>query len=157
MTLKDVFDIFKFRLRLEHQKRGMVRQIDLSPREIAYLLSMAQQDIQRRLNIIQSYSLITLADGTNSYALPSNFGVFKSASINNCALIYDSFDAIVKRAYRKALPTTCNVFYDEEGEKKIIVYPTPNAVGTMRVYYYIDPNFFKASLLSFAESGGISA
>lgn len=153
MTLKDVFDLFKQRLEIEYFKRGVFNHLQLSPRMIAYFLSQAQQEIQRRLNIVQSYQIINLVDGTNTYSLPTKFGTFKAAMINNCNVKYESFDEIIKQPYRKALPTLCNVFYDEEGEKKLIVYPTPNANAVMYVYYYVDPNMFKASLLDFTGAG----
>ena len=152
IPLKDIYDIFKFRLRIETAKRGSEKELPMTPREIVYLLTMTQQDIQKRLNVIQSYTQISLIANTNSYTLPSTFGAFKVAMINNYPVQYESFDKIKRLAYKTGLPTMCNVYFDKAGEKKILLYPTPDAVSTLNVYYYVDPNVFKASLLNFAPA-----
>lgn len=151
MKIKDLYDIAKFRLQIEAKKKGL-KVFLLSPRELAYFISAAQMDVQKKLKVIQSYSEITLVAGVNTYSLPSKFGIYRAATINYAPLRYTPYTTIVELPYESGLPMYLNV-YAVGDERKVIVYPTPSETGTMFIHYYVDPGYFKASLLTFAASG----
>lgn len=149
MNLKDIYDISKFRLLVEANKRGDKR-IKLSPRELAYLISAGQMDIQKQVKVIQLSTDIELVQGKNVYVLPDNYGIFRSAVINEQNLVYKPLKQMIEYDDAEGMPRYINVFALPEG-KRMLIYPKPSQDATLRIDYYVDPNYFSASLLNFDD------
>jgi len=82
MTIKELRDLFYAKYSLDIQLRKM-QKIDIADKMLSFFISAAQQDIQRRLSVIESSTDITLGTTTNLYALPVTFGKQKHAYIGN--------------------------------------------------------------------------
>lgn len=143
MTLNEIRDDYVRSMQREFWKigRDMPPMIDKS---IAMEMSEAFQDIQRRLNVLQGYSTITLEDGVNVYDLPSNFGKMKKAMYSNMQLDEVSFNEFITLVDAEGQPTTFTM-YPSGNTQQIAVYPKPDATYTLYIYYYLDLGYYSPS------------
>lgn len=134
MTLQNLRDLFVSRLMLEHSKLG-IEMPELQEGVIAFLISEAQNDLIKRLNVIKSYTDIQLIKDTLEYALPSKFGKFIHAEMSGERI---PATGITELSDIKS-PLTIAVYYSESGYKLRL---NGSSTGTLRVWYYADTNLF---------------
>ncbi len=157
MTLQEVRDNFVARYKLVTQgKDAPIMQLD--DKLIADLISEAQQDIQRRLQVVELNKLINLVNGTNSYSLPTNFGSDKLVLLSDTVsgiskLEASSSNEIYNQIALSDTPTKYAIL--ESGfTQNIILYPTPkDSTQSITVYYYPDTNYFSPSGASSQDWG----
>lgn len=148
MLLQELKSMFLTRYELECRKAKQTALI-LNDSEIAFFLSDAQQDIQRRLKILKGYTDISLVANTDSYALPTNFGqsilgMIDGNPINKSNRVLESSNLI-------GGPSEYQVM--QGSPSHIVVNPAPNKAYTLRLYYYLDTLYYRPSLSS-AQSWG---
>ena len=80
MTIKEIRDLFLAQYEIQSQVRGLTA-IKVVDKMLASFISQAQQDIQRRLLVVESSVDVTLSTSSNVHSLPSNFGIHKHAYV----------------------------------------------------------------------------
>jgi hypothetical protein len=150
MNLQEIRDNFNARYKLETIKRGTA-YIDLGDKMIAFFISEAQQDIQRRLAVVHTSYELTLT-GAETYDLPSNFG--------NDITVTSGTAILTKKPYRWLRENfdvgNSGDYYsiDVAGNtQKILVAGNS---GTVIIYYYPDFNYYRPSLSSVQDWGTFS-
>jgi len=138
MTLKEISDIFKTRLKLESLKRK-TPELTLDEKIIAYYISEAQQDIQMILKVLQSSTNLTLNSSTY-YALPSNFGEHIT--------VYSSTTKLDEISFSEYLQSPSGNYYAIIAQNGGYSLYTNLQTGTLTVYYYVDTRHYQPSLSS---------
>ena len=110
--------------------------------EIAFYISSAQQDIQRRLSVVESSTDITLGTTSNLYALPSTFGNVKHAYIGNVPLNEKPIVWAEKMATSESSGDWFAI--KVSGHTPYVFCPVQS--GTLTVVYYPDLNYYQPSL-----------
>lgn len=143
MTLNEIRDDYVRSMQREFWKinREMPPMID---KAIAMEMSEAFQDIQRRHNVLQGYTTLSLVDGVNVYDLPSNFGKMKKAMYSNMSLDEVPFNEFISLVDAEGQPTTFTM-YPSGNTQQIAVYPKPDDSYTLYVYYYLDLGYYSPS------------
>lgn len=143
MTLSEIRDDFQRRYLRECFKRNL-KPMDITESSIAMDISEIQQDIQRRLSVVQGFTTITTEVGVNTYSLPTNFGKQKQVMIGGLKLTERSVDQVIENIDSDSTPNYYAI-YPSGKTQKIILNPTPDAVYTVYVYYYLDLGYFSPS------------
>lgn len=141
MTLKEIRDVFLVRYkRLSQQRQQPFDHI--GDAEIALYLSVAQQDIQRRLSVVETSTDITLDSISNLYALPITFGKQKHAYAGQTILQEIS----IKEAEQATLGGNSGAWYAIKVTGHSAYVFCPMTSGTLTVVYYPDLNYYQPSL-----------
>jgi hypothetical protein len=148
MLLSELTSMFLTRYELECRKRKETALI-LNDGEMAFFLSDAQQDIQRRLKVLKGYTDITLVPNMDSYALPTNFGQSILALIDQTKL--RKSNTILENAATIGQP--CEYVIVQGQIPHILLSPTPDNSYVLRLYYYLDTLYYRPSL-SFQQDWG---
>lgn len=141
MTLKELRDTFLMRYDILCQTRE-VKKIKLVDKVISSFISAAQQDIQRRLSVVETSTTITLSTTTNLYALPQTFGKQKHAYIGGNRLDEKPITWVEKQnvdgsdGYWYAIKITGHTPY---------IY-CPISSGTLTIVYYPDLGYYQPSV-----------
>ena len=151
MTIDEVRNLFVGMYKVQSQVRG-VSQIEINNKLLASFLSQAQQDIQRRLLVVESSVDVILTTTTNVHSLPTNFGQHKHAYIGTTVL-----EEKPARFIRELLATggTGNYFgiYQQGNTQQII---TPHTSGTLTLFYYPDYRYYQPSVSSNQDWGNFN-
>lgn len=151
MTLSEIRDDIVRRLERECTLRGLPK-IKIANKGIAMDISEAQQDIQRRLAVIEDSTTITTVSGTSEYNLPSNFGSIKSVTIANVPLKQVLASDIYNYPASSSEPIEYSLLISGNTQK-IQFYPTPNAELSVVVKFNVDSNFYSPSGASSQDWG----
>ena len=151
MTILELRDLFQGEYTLAAQIRGGVK-IDIGDKLLANFISQAQQDIQRRLLVVESSVDLTLASTTNVHSLPTNFGLHKHAYLGTSLL-----EEKPARFMRELLAVggTGNYFsiYQQGNTQQLI---TPHTSGTLTLFYYPDFRYYQPSVSTSQDWGSFS-
>ena len=143
MTISENYNNFLRTYQRECRKRGMkVQRMEI--KDIAMDISEAQQDIQRKLNVVIGTYTITLGADNNLYTLPSNFGNLKFAIMGDIPIDVVSNREILNMGSLSGAPTMC-AEYVSGHDKKLLVYPTPTDEASLTVYYSVDSLYYSPS------------
>lgn len=141
MTLKELRDTFLMRYQRISKQLGQKVDI-IGDAEIAWYISAAQQDIQRRLSVVESSTNITLGSSTVLYALPATFGKQKHAYIGGNRL-----DEIpIKEAEERQIDGDTGYWYAIKISGHVPYVHCPITSGTLTVVYYPDLSYYQPSL-----------
>lgn len=140
MKLVEIKDQFNALYMLECQKRN-VGKIPLGVKEIAFFISSAQQDIQRRLAVVTTSYDITLT-GAETYALPSNFGNDILALVSGVKLEKKTVSWL-REIMAGSLSGDYYAIYPSGNTQYILTSVTS---GTLTIYYHPDLNYYRPSL-----------
>ena len=143
MTLNEIRDDIVRSLQREFWKRKS-EMPEIVDRSLAMDMSEAFQDIQRRLNVLQGYTTLTLEDGVNVYDLPTNFGKPKKVMFSNLQLTEVNFNKLISYVDAEGKPTHFTM-YESGNTQQLIVYPKPDDTYTLYVYYYLDLGYYSPS------------
>lgn len=155
MTLQHLRDAFVMEYKLECQKTG-TREILFGDKQIAYMISKAQQDLINRLKISELYTDVSLTAVTTytEYTLPSNFGaVAKRPKIGDVELdIVNREDIPSSGTLSQGTPEKLAIYFNGT-EYKMSVYPLPSSAMTLRLWYFIDTAYFNPASTSAQDWG----
>lgn len=151
MLIKEIRDLFLSTYDIQSQIRG-IPKIKIVDKMLSSFISQAQQDIQRRLLVVESYTAITLGTTSVVYNLPTNFGQHKNAIVGSETLIEKSSQFIREQI---ALGSGGNWFgiYQSGNTQQLI---TPMTSGTLNLYYYPDFRYYQPSVSSSQDWGTFS-
>ena len=140
MTLNEIRNAFVLKFNRESRKRKLNYEIP-ADREIALLISEAEQDVQRRLRIVESSSTVTITSGVGT--LPSNFGSIRGVKWGTEFLKERSITDVRKaQAYESV--SEPNIYALDTGSSyQLLVYPTD--VTSVTVYYTVDSLYHQPS------------
>jgi len=143
MLIQEIRSAFLTRYkRISFQRDLKVQQ--LNDAEIAFMISEAQQDIQKRVDVVTGTSAITLVAGQNVYNCPSDFGKLKYATINNYPLDVVSEYDVLARTAESGTPVEV-AQYIVGNTAQILVNPKPDSATTLNIYYSVDMNYYQPS------------
>lgn len=141
MLIQEISSAFLTRYkRISFQRDLKVQQLNKA--EIALMISEAQQDIQKRLDVIIGSSGITLYSGYSAYNLPNDFGKLKFAMIGNLEVDIVSDYTLLTTQPSTGNPIKCAV-YNDGNIPKLVVYPVPTETTTLYIYYSVDTNYYQ--------------
>lgn len=154
MLIQEISSAFLTRYkRISFQRDLKVQQLNKA--EIALMISEAQQDIQKRMDVVIGTSAITLVAEQNAYNCPSNFGKLKFATLGGNPLdIVTDFDILTALA-EVGTPVQC-AQHILGNTPKILVNPTPEEAGTLNIYYSVDMGYYQPSGATSQNWGGFS-
>lgn len=147
MTINELRDIFIVKQKLECLKRK-TDFFDIENKVLAFMISDAQQDIQRRLSVVESSDTITLGStsidylSANTYTLPSNFGKPKHAYIG--ANLLEEKDLVWLERFIQSGNSGYYYAIKPAGHTSYIICPIGS--GTLTIQYYPDLGFYQPSL-----------
>lgn len=151
MTIKEIRDLFLAQYDIQAQVRGLV-PIKIVDKMLASFISQAQQDIQRRLLVIETSVDITLSTTSNVHSLPTNFGQHKHAYSGNYLL-----DEKPGKFIREQLAIGNSGYwfgiYPQGNTTQLI---TPLTSGTLTLFYYPDLRYYQPSVSSSQDWGNFS-
>lgn len=143
MLIQEISSAFLTRYkRISFQKDLKVQQLNKA--EIALMISEAQQDIQKRMDVVTGTNAITLVAAQNAYNCPSDFGKLKFATISGNVLDIVSDYNVLTALAEVGTPVQC-AQYVIGNTPKILVNPTPEAVETLNIYYSVDMGYYQPS------------
>lgn len=130
-------------MRYKRISRQIGQNVDtIGDAEISFYISAAQQDIQRRLSVVESSTDITLDSLSNLYALPATFGKQKHAYVGDTVLEEIS----LMEAERRSLSGDYGAWYAIKVTGHSAHIYCPMTSGTLTVVYYPDLNYYQPSL-----------
>ena len=141
MLISEIVNIFNAKLALECQLRK-TQKIDIAEKMLSFFLSAAQQDIQRRLAVVESSTTITLGTSTNLYALPQTFGKQKHAYIG----AYKLEEKPITWAEQQELDSNEGYWYAIKISGHTPYIYCPISSGTLTMIYYPDLNYYQPSV-----------
>lgn len=151
MTIKEVRDVFLMRYkRLSQQRQQPFDHINEA--EIAFYISAAQQDIQRRLSVIESSTDIELDSISNLYALPVTFGKQKHVYVGDISLEEIS----IVDAEKRSLTGDNGAWYAIKVTGHSAYIYCPMTSGTLTIVYHPDLNYYQPSLGASQSWGNFS-
>lgn len=151
MTITEVRDQFYSKYSLECLKRN-VRKITIGDKQLAFMISEAQQDIQRRLSVVETYTTIILSDDSNTYALPANYGKNNHAYISGILLE----EKPVRWIREQVTLGNSGYWYGiyVSGNTQYLMCPITS--GTLTLYYHPDLRYYQPSLSTSQNWGSFS-
>jgi hypothetical protein len=130
-------------MRYKRISRQIGKNVDtIGDAEISFYISAAQQDIQRRLSVVESSTDITLDSLSNLYALPATFGKHKHAYVGDTLLEEIS----IVEAERRSLSGDYGAWFAIKVSGHSPYVYCPMSSGTLTVIYYPDLNYYQPSL-----------
>lgn len=154
MTITEIRDIFIAELEFEYKKMNKPF-IQIRDKLIALWISEAQQDISSKLKILKTYTDISLTAVTSytTYTLPSNFGKVFRAEISGTELdIVNIGEIPTTGTITQGTPTQVAT-YNNGTNNLATVHPLPDSTYTMRLWYYVNPNYYSPSGVSAQDWG----
>ena len=157
MTIQEIADIFITKYSFECLLRK-IQKIDIGDKTLSFFISSAQQDIQRRLSVVESSTSIVLGSDSenyisaNTYSLPSAFGKQKLAYIGSDLLIEKPLTWV-----QKEIALGGSGFYyaiQPQGHTSYIICPTSS--GTLTIHYYPDLGYYQPSVSATQSWGSFS-
>jgi len=141
MTIKELRDIFYAQYSLQSQIRKM-QKIEIADKMLSFFISAAQQDIQRRLSVVESSTDITLGTVSNLYALPSTFGKQKHVYISG----YRLEEKPIVWAEKSNIDGSKGYWYaiKVSGHTPYIYCPIQS--GTLTIVYHPDLSYYQPSV-----------
>lgn len=148
MLISEIRDLFRAEYTIAANVRG-IKEIRIDTKLLANFISQAQQDIQRRLLVVESSTDIELATTTNVHSLPSNFGKHKHAYIGTTLLEEKSSQYLREQI---AIGNTGNWYgiYQQGNTQQLI---TTHTSGTLTLFYYPDFRYYQPSVSSSQDWG----
>jgi hypothetical protein len=141
MLLTEIRDAFL--MRYQRISKQLNQKVDvINDAEIAWYISAAQQDIQRRLSVVESSVDITLGTTTNAYALPATFGKQKHAYIGSNILE----EKPIVWAEKQEVSSSDGYWYAIKVTGHVPYVYCPISSGTLTVVYYPDLSYYQPSL-----------
>lgn len=143
MLISELNNQFIVRCKIENAKRGL-NYFDIGIKEVAFLISEAQQDIQKRLDvIIGTYAIVTVS-GIKLYSCPEDFGKLKFGMIGDNPIEIDSeYNLLTNRSISGNVARMAT--YIAGNSPQILVYPTPTSEETLNIYYSVDTKYYQPS------------
>ena len=151
MVIKELRDLFLAQYEIQSQVRG-TGQIKIVDKVLASFISQAQQDIQRRLLVVESSVDITLTTTTYVHSLPSNFGQHKHAYCSNM-LLEERSERFIREQITSGNSGFWYGIYQQGNTQQIITSLTS---GTVTLFYYPDFRYYQPSLGSTQDWGNFS-
>lgn len=151
MILSELVDSFLTEYKLETIKRN-VPQIDLAPKLMAYLLSVAVNDIQKNFGVIELSSTVSLIAGTDKYNLTSSTMSIKKVMIGDQELTQKSTEYLESQPSTNSTPTYYSILYSA-AIPKLWVYPNPVNADTLTVYFTSNYNLYSVSGVTAQDFG----
>jgi len=137
MTLQDIRDDFVVKYKLECQKRG-AKEIQFGDKIIAKWISDAQQDIQRRHNILSGeYTLIMIEDEF-SYELPTDCSNITKITVDNVPLDRVNLGEMQEIVTAEGTPTRYAI---KLADTLSVQFDLSEADKELTVYYDVDTNY----------------
>ncbi len=151
MLIVELRDLFIGEYTIATQVRD-IQKIDINDKLLANFISQAQQDIQRRLAVVESSVDIALATTTNVHSLPTNFGQQKHAYLGSTLLVEKTARYIREQL---AVGGTGNWFaiYQQGNTQQLL---TPHTSGTLTLFYYPDFRYYQPSVSTSQDWGSFS-
>ena len=141
MTIHEIRDIFLLRYKRLSLQQG--QKVDHIPdAEISFYMSAAQQDIQRRLAVVETSTEIELSSITPLYALPATFGKQKHAYIGDTILA----EKPIVWAEQKNVREEVGDWYAIKISGHTPYVYCPAESGTLTVVYYPDLGYYQPSV-----------
>lgn len=140
MKLSELVDQFRALYLIESQER-QIPKIPLGNKELAFLISASQQDIQRRLAVVTVSQDIVLT-GVNLYNLNSNFGNDITAVCGGTVLSKKPVKWI-REMIAQSIAGDYYAIYVSGNTQQLL---TTVASGTLTIYYHPDFNYYRPSL-----------
>lgn len=141
MTIKEIRDLFYARYSFECMTRK-IDKIEIPDKMISFYISAAQQDIQRRLQVVESSVDVTLGTDSNLYVLPQTFGRAKHAYIGSTPLKEKPITWVEKQSVQG---TSGDWFAIKITGHTPYVY-CPVTSGTLTIIYYPDLGYYQPSV-----------
>ncbi|HKB85123.1 MAG TPA: hypothetical protein VKD08_03055 [Ignavibacteriaceae bacterium] len=148
MLISEIRDLFKSKYKLESRIRK-TDEIDIDNKLLASFISQAQQDIQRRLSVVEASTTIALGTTSNVYNLPSNFGRHKHAYIGS-TLLGEKSSRFIREQIALGNTGDWYAIYQAGNTQQIL---TTYTSGTLTVYYYPDFRYYQPSVTSIQDWG----
>lgn len=141
MTLNEIRNAFVLKFNRESRKRKLNYEVP-ADREIALLISEGEQDVQRRLRIVESSATVTLTNGVGT--LPANFGSIRGVKYSNTFLTPRSITDVRKAQAQESVSEPYIYALDtQSGSYQLLVYPTD--ATSVTVYYTVDSLYHQPS------------
>lgn len=140
MTLQDIRDDFVFKYKLECAKRGS-KEIQFPDRALAKFISEAQQDIQRRHNILSGEYTLVMIEDVYTYQLPTDCGNVIKVMVDNVPLERKNINEIRDLLPATGVPTCYATVLND---CLSIQFDLTTADEELTVYYEIDPHYFSS-------------
>jgi len=141
MNVQEIRDTFLMRYQRLSRQRQQKAEI-IPEKEIAWYISAAQQDIQRRLSVVESSKDITLGTTSNLYALPVTFGKQKHAYVGSTSLV----EKPIEWAEKQGVMSQSGYFYAIKISGHTPYIYCPITSGTLTIVYYPDLSYYQPSL-----------
>ena len=151
MSIKELRDLFLAQYEIQSQVRGLT-PIKIVDKMIASFISQAQQDIQRRLLVVETSTDITLSTTGYVYSLPSNFGQHKHAYVSNMVLEEKS-EKFIREQIAQGNSGYWYGIYQQGNTQQLITSLTS---GTLTLFYYLDTNYYRPSLSASQDWGNFN-
>lgn len=141
MTLQDIADDFVLKYKIECSIRG-AKEIQFGDKALAKLISDAQQNIQRRHNILSGEYTLTMIEDEYSYELPTDCAYVTKVVVDSVALDRKNINELRDYEQQEGVPT-CFATYQADCLK--IQFDLTTADEELTIYYDVDPNFYSNS------------
>ena len=151
MLIKEIRDLFLGQYDIQSQVRG-IPKIKIVDKMLASFISQAQQDIQRRLLVVETYTSITLGTTSTVYNLPSNFGQHKHAIVGSETLV-EKPSRFIREQIALGSGGNWYAIYQAGNTQQLL---TPLTSGTLTLYYYPDFRYYQPSVASSQDWGTFS-
>jgi hypothetical protein len=141
MTIKELRDLFYAQYSLQSQLRKM-QKIEIADKMLSFFISAAQQDIQRRLSVVETSTTITLGTSSNLYALPQTFGKQKHAYVGGDRLE----EKPIIWAEEQAVDGNDGYWYAIKISGHTPYIYCPISSGTLTIIYHPDLSYYQPSV-----------
>jgi len=137
MTVQDIRDDFVVKYKVECQKRG-AKEIQFGDKVIAKYISEAQQDIQRRHNILSGEYTLIMVEDEFTYELPSDCSNITKITIDNVPLDRVNLAEMQDIVTASGTPTRYAI---KLTDALSVQFDLSEADKELTVYYDVDTNF----------------
>ncbi|GJQ44062.1 MAG: hypothetical protein JETCAE03_35600 [Ignavibacteriaceae bacterium] len=151
MLISEIRDLFVAQYKIQSQVRDL-KQIEIPEKLLGSFISQAQQDIQRRLLVVESSVDITLSTLSNVHSLPSNFGLHKHAYVGQ-NLLDEKSARFIREQIAQGNSGYWYAIYQQGNTQQIL---TPLTSGTLTLFYYPDFRYYQPSVSASQDWGTFS-
>lgn len=148
MLISEIRDLFVAQYKIQSQVRDL-KQIEIPEKLLGSFISQAQQDIQRRLLVVESSVDIALSTSSNVHSLPSNFGLHKHAYVGQ-NLLDEKSARFIREQIAQGNSGYWYAIYQQGNTQQIL---TPLTSGTLTLFYYPDFRYYQPSVSSSQDWG----
>jgi hypothetical protein len=155
MLIRELRDMFVTKYSLECQLKG-ISKINIGDKVLAFFISAGQQDIQRRLQVVQSSVDIPLGSSSpryvsaNTYSLPSAFGKPISAYVDGKDLLEQKALSWLEREIASG---NTGYYYAIKPSGNSSQFICPLNSGTVTLNYYPDLGYYNPSVSATQDWG----